>query len=118
MNSIEQLLAAAKHNPETVGFADVMAVIDQAYHYTPCAFRNGTVTSEAGQNEGSCKILAFAKLHQLGEPETLTLFGDYYRQDVLAHPDGNDHANIRQFMKTGWNGVSFDSSVLQPKTTA
>ena len=27
----------------------------------------------------------------------------YYR-DVLATPDGDDHPNIRNFMKSGWEG--------------
>jgi hypothetical protein len=44
------------------------------------------------------------------------LFGDYYRKDVLEHPEGSDHANIRQFIRDGWQGIQFDSDVLQPKS--
>ena len=45
------------------------------------------------------------------------MFGDYYRKDVLEHPDGTDHANIRAFMEVGWDGVKFpDGFALSPKS--
>ena len=66
----------------------------------------------AGQNEGSCKILAFARLHQLTPEQTLHCFGGYYRKEVLGDPAGNSHQNIRQFMKTGWAGITFDYAPL------
>jgi len=69
--------------------------------------------SEAGSNEGSCKILAFAKMHQLDEAQALQLFGDFYREDVLKNPQGQDHTNIRNFMASGWGGVSFESAPLK-----
>lgn len=97
---------------EPVNFADTIAVISENYTYTPTAFKNGNVENAAGQNEGSCKIFAFAKLHNLTPQQTLSLFGDYYRVDVMQHPDATDHQNIRQFMQHGWNGISFENCPL------
>ncbi|MDD5214127.1 MAG: HopJ type III effector protein [Methylococcales bacterium] len=97
---------------EPVNFADTIAVITENYIYTPTAFRNGNVENAAGQNERSCKIFAFAKLNQLNENETLALFGDYYRVDVLQNPDATDHQNIRQFIQNGWSDVLFESETL------
>ena len=38
------------------------------------------------------------------------------RKDVLEHPDATDHANIRAFMKVGWDGVKFpDGLAVTPK---
>lgn len=97
-----------------VNFADTIAVINENYSYQPTAFRNGEFENAAGQNEGSCKIFAFAKLQKLNETETLQLFGDYYRVDVLEHSDGSDHQNIRQFMQHGWAGILFENETLKP----
>jgi hypothetical protein len=103
----------------TIEFSQVMDVIAEHYDYTPARFANGVaqdrVINEAGRNEGSCKVFAFARLHGLSESETLACFGRYYRDDVLGHPDGTDHANIRSFMRHGWAGVSFASEPLTPK---
>jgi len=98
---------------EPVNFADTISVITENYTYTPTAFRNGNVENTAGQNEGSCKIFAFAKLHDLTSEQTLSLFGDYYRVDVLQHPDMTDHQNIRQFMQQGWACVVFENEALK-----
>lgn len=121
--TVEQLLLQLKTTPETVEFDQVMAVIDQYYHYTPTRFTNGAgggtgngmVVNEAGSNEGSCRIFAFAKLHQLSELETLACFGKYYRDDVLGNPDGDNHGNIRNFMRDGWPGIRFGGSALKEK---
>jgi hypothetical protein len=93
-----------------------MALIDELYDFTPTAFSNGATRNEADQNNGSCKLFSFAKLHGLSQQQTLTCFGDYYRKDVLGNPDGSDHANIRNFMKSGWEGISFEGEALKPKT--
>lgn len=98
---------------ESVSFNDTIAVISENYIYAPSAFRNGNVENSAGQNEGSCKIFAFAKLHDLTPEQTLSLFGDYYRVDVLQHPDASDHQNIRQFMQNGWASVVFENEALK-----
>jgi hypothetical protein len=105
---IEKL--TVKHEP--VEFSDVIAVISANYHYQPSTFSNGELTNEAGTNEGSCKIFAFAKKHDLSEQATLACFGQYYREDVLFNPKGVDHGNIRNFMKQGWQGINFEGEVL------
>jgi hypothetical protein len=117
MNNMElaRFLQTLNDAPESVSFADTMAAIDSAYDYTPAAFANGELTNDAGQNAGSCKLLAFAILNKLNEAQTLACFGDYYRKDVLQHPDGSDHQNIRNFMRFGWVGVKFARMPLQPK---
>lgn len=103
---------------QAIAFQDTMTVIAEHYEYKPAEFSNGKqcpLVNEAGRNEGSCKIFAFAKLHQLTEAQTLNLFGDYYRIDVLKYPEGNDHQNIRNFMQDGWAGISFKSEALTLK---
>ena len=102
-------------DPASTSFSDTIAVIDARYDFTPAAFRNGDLFSDAGQNNGSCKIFSFAQLHQLSVQHTLHCFGDYYRKDVLANPDGTDHQNIRNFMKTGWAGIAFEGNALTPR---
>lgn len=109
------LIELAQTQPNTIEFAQTMAVIDAYYDYSPAAFRNGSTHNAAGSNEGSCKIFAFAQLNKLDETATLALFGSYYRQDVLANPEGTDHANIRNFMQHGWAGICFDNTVLVEK---
>jgi len=112
---LSAFLQKLSDTPDAIQFADTMTVIDAAYTFTPAAFTNGSLRNEAGQNSGSCKLFAFAKLNQLSEQQTLACFGAYYRDDVLKHPEGTDHQNIRNFMKSGWAGVEFDSMPLAPK---
>jgi hypothetical protein len=112
--SLDQFLHKIKHG-EAVNFQESIAVIDQHYQYIQTEFRNGVsdpLINPPGKNEGSCKIFAFAKLHQLSKEQTLGLFGDYYRIDVLGHPDSNDHLNIRTFMRDGWEGIAFPNQAL------
>lgn len=101
-----------KSEPETIEFTDTIAVIDATYDYTPSTFTNGNVTNEAGQNEGSCKILAFALLNKLSKEQTLHCFGKYYREEVLNDPGGDSHQNIRQFMKHGFDRIQFEDDPL------
>jgi hypothetical protein len=114
---VEALLERLRQDPGAIEFEQVMAVIAEHYHYTPCAFRNGRaddcVENPAGGNQGSCKIFAFAQLHALDADQTLACFGRYYRDDVLKHPDRRDHANIRSFMRHGPAGISFDGTPLK-----
>lgn len=116
--SIKELIQQIKTQSETVEFQQVIDHIDEHYDYTPSRFTNGqghdVVINQEGSNEGSCKIFAFATLHGLNEKQTLACFGQYYRDDVLANPEGNDHANIRTFMRFGWEGIEFEGSVLTP----
>ena len=119
MSQLSEFLQHLQTQPESISFAQTIDTITQHYDYTPTRFSNGVnnpVVSEAGSNEGSCKIFAFAKIHQLNEAQTLQLFGDFYRKDVLEHPDANDHANIRTFMRDGWAGIQFDREALKPKS--
>lgn len=60
-----------------------MEVIAAHYDFLPTGFSFGEQRNEAGTNEGSCKILAFAQANQLTPQRTLHLFGDYYRVDFL-----------------------------------
>lgn len=99
---------------DSLDFEDTQAVISEYFDYTPCAFSNGEVANDAGQNEGSCKIFALGQLLQLDQAQTLACFGRFYR-DVLNTPDGSDHGNIRNFMVTGWDGIKFEDQPLQRK---
>ena len=105
---LEKVLIA----PETISFDDTITVIENNYRFKETAFTNGETRNEAGQNNGSCKIFAFGHLNNLTEEQMLNCFGDYYRNDVLGKPDGDDHQNIRNFIKQGWPGVSFDGEAL------
>lgn len=116
--AIEEFLNKVRRTPEAVEFAETIVAIDSACTFRPCAFVNGTLVNEAGQNNGSCKIFSFAQLHGLSEPETLALFGHYYRDDVLNNVNGTDHQNIRNFMKTGWGGIKFSGQALTMKNPA
>lgn len=102
--------------PGSLGFDDTMAVIESLYLFTPTIFQNGELLNEAGKNNGSCKLFSFARLHGLSKQQTLNCFGAYYRDDVLKHPDGTDHQNIRNFIKTGWDGIEFGGTALAPKS--
>jgi len=113
--NLDTFLKTLKDNPASVSFDDTMAAINANYEFTPTAFSNGETKNEAGQNSGSCKVFAFGMLNRLSEEETLACFGAYYREDVLKHPEGTDHQNIRNFMKTGWAGVKFDEMPLRAK---
>ena len=113
--NISELLSKLSSSPDAVQFDEVISVIDESYNFSPCRFSNGAAVNEAGQNNGSCKVFAFAKRHNLSEQQTLHCFGEYYRKDVLANPDGADHQNIRNFMVTGWSGINFDDVPLRDK---
>lgn len=95
-------------------FPETIAHIDENYIFTPTTFKNGNQINNAGENNGSCKIFTFAKLHQLTKEETLILFGDFY-QDVLNTPDATDHQNIRNFITFGWDGIQFEGVALELK---
>ncbi len=114
MIAVKDLLDTLAEKPDSIEFSDVMEVIDKCYTYTPVEFRCGEQVNEAGTNEGSCKILGFAKLNALSESATLNLFGRFYREEVLQNPEGSDHSNIRNFMVHGWQGVAFSVEPLSP----
>jgi len=112
---VEELLERIRTDQDAVEFKEVMLTISEHYDYKPARFVNGAVVNEAGENEASCKIFAFAKLHDLDLHETLSCFGKFYRDDVLKNPEGTDHANIRDFMVCGWIGVEIEGEVLTVK---
>lgn len=111
---LESFFIQLSTEPETISFQQSITIIDQMYHFQPCAFNNGPLQNKPDENIGACKILAFGLLHQLSEPQTLFLFGDFY-QAVLAQPKGDDHPNIRNFMRTGWDGIEFSEQPLRLK---
>jgi hypothetical protein len=102
---------------QPVSFEQTMHIIEKYYQFKPIAFRNGLgdemIINQAGENSGSCKIFAFARLHSLSQNQTLSLFGDYYYKEVLNDPDGSGHANIRSFMKHGWEGIKMPDNPLK-----
>jgi hypothetical protein len=110
--SLTALLNKIENYPQQVEFTEVIKVVTEHYRYTPTTFSNGSLTNESGQNEGSCKIFSFAQLNNLDQQQTLACFGAYYRDDVLGHPSGDDHGNIRNFMRQGWSGIEFKGQAL------
>ena len=99
---------------EILVFSEVIDSIDLYYSYTPTSFTNGELTNEAGTNNGSCKVFSFAKEQNLDVSQTLFLFGEHY-QKVLQTPTEDDHQNIRNFIKFGWEGVQFSGNALELK---
>lgn len=110
-----QFIIALKQDPKGNEFSRTIQVIEDHYNFMPSAFTNGDVKNNPGENNGSCKIFAFAKLEGLSEYLTLACFGKYYFEDVLENPDANNHLNIRNFMKNGWGGIGFKGNPLEEK---
>lgn len=108
----QSLLAQLKDG--SAKFADVLAFIEARYQHTPTAFQNGAQFNAATENQGSAKVLTFAKLEGLNQQDTLSLFAEHY-SSVLATPEATDHQNIRQFMQNGWEGVKFEGEALTAK---
>ncbi|MCW8853741.1 MAG: HopJ type III effector protein [Gammaproteobacteria bacterium] len=115
----ENFLQNLRISPDNINFTDAIEYIMEHYDYTPVTFTNGIdpdrVINQAGTNEGSCKIFAFGKIAGLTAAETLACFGQYYRDEVLNDPNGDNHANIRSFIKYGWQGINFDNEALVKK---
>ncbi len=116
--SLALFLQRVKNN-EDISFDQTITIITENYSYLPIEFSNGLSESKlintAGTNEGSCKIFAFAQINQLNQQQTLNLFGDFYRKDVLDDPTGDGHQNIRNFMQFGWEGINFTKQALVAK---
>ena len=113
--TIKNLLEKINQTPESIEFSEVIATIDENYDFTPTTFNNGETINEAGKNSGSCKLFSFAKLQNLSVKQTLACFGAYYRIDVLKNPAGTDHQNIRNFIKFGWDRITFEGEALRLK---
>ena len=113
--TLDTLLAAIIESPMSISFTDTMTVIEKHYNFTPTQFSNGDLINLAGQNNGSCKIFAFGRLNNLSEIPTLSCFGSYYHDHVLNHPNGADHQNIRNFIISGLQGITFNNLALLKK---
>lgn len=103
----------------SVMFAETLALVEKWYDVLGTAFTNGLdseqVKNEKGQNEGSMKVFALGRLNGFTPEQALACFGEHYR-DVQATPDGEDHQNIRQFMRHGWAGIQFESVPMTLKS--
>jgi len=113
--TINAFLEKLKQTPEAITFAETMATIESNYEFIPTAFKNGNQHNGAGENSGSCKLFAFAKVQQLTQAETLACFDGYYFDEVLNDPQGTNHQNIRNFMQSGWDGIQFEGEALTLK---
>ena len=118
MSEVENFLDRLRQG-QRVSFTETQNLIARHYHYTPVGFATGfgaeRVENAPRTNEGSCKILFFAMLQKLDPNQTLYLFGDYYWIDVLNDPHGDNHRNLRNFMRHGWDGVDFFGAALSPR---
>jgi len=115
MHTLNNFLETLRTQPERIEFNHTMSIIEQNYHFQETQFSNGELINQAGENSGSCKLFAFAQLHQLTKEQALACFGHYYREDVLQHPDATDHQNIRNFIISGWSGINFTNNALSLK---
>ena len=113
--TLDSFIKKLNETPQEVAFTDTMSVVEALYDFTPTAFQNGDLRNETGQNSGSCKLFSFAKLQKFSVEQTLACFGDFYRKDVLENPEASNHQNIRNFIKTGWAGISFEAEALAEK---
>lgn len=95
---------------DDIKFEEVIQLIDEHYESQLLEFKNGEILNKPGENEGSAKVLSYAALSDLDKETTLKLWGQYYRE-VLQDPDGESHANIRNFIKYGWDGVPFENGI-------
>lgn len=107
MEKLSVFIELLKEKPLSIEFSQTMEVIDENYHFTPTSFKNGEMFNNENENNGSCKIFAFANLHKLTKEETLACFGKYYTVEVLQNPEGSGHQNIRNFMRFGWEKILF-----------
>lgn len=71
-------------------FADVLAHIEAHFVHTPTAFQNGAQSNAATENQGSAKVLSYAKIEGLNQADTLSLFAEHYAA-VLNTPEGTHH---------------------------
>jgi hypothetical protein len=112
--TIPEFKTKLKTAPTTISFKETMQVIEDHYNFNPTAFTNGDTINNTKQNNGSCKLFAFAMQEEFTKEETLFSFGEYY-QSVLEDKNGTSHQNIRNFMKTGFKGLSFKNEALTLK---
>ena len=97
-----------------LSFKEIIDYIDENYNYQSTAFKNGDLYNLEDQNQGSAKVLYFAKINNLLKEDTLKLFAEHY-QNVLEDKNGVSYQNIRNFIEYGWEGVVFEKEALQIK---
>lgn len=116
MNDFDKALPAflTAIDSDSHQFAATLAFINQWFDFTPTAFRNGKVANSAEQNQGSCRVLAFALLQNLRAEQALKCFGEHYR-DVLATPGKDNHHNLRRLQAEGLVDINFDRQPLRRK---
>ena len=112
--TIPEFKTKLKTTPTAISFKETMQVIENYYTFNPTAFKNGDIINNAGENNGSCKLFAFAMHQEFTKEATLFSFGEHY-QTVLADKNGTSHQNIRNFMQTGFKGLSFENEALTLK---
>jgi hypothetical protein len=112
--TIQQLKTKLKTQQTEIKFAETMQIIEDNYNFTPTAFTNGNIKNNLGENSGSCKLFSFAIHQQLTKEETLLCFGEHY-SNVLKDNNGGSHQNIRSFIQTGFEGLSFENKALKLK---
>jgi hypothetical protein len=82
------------------------SVIEITIVFHPQHLKMGTHHNLGENSWLDVKFFAFAELNNLSAAETLNCFGAYYHEEVLANPEGTNHQNIRNFMKTtGWDCI-------------
>jgi len=113
-SACEVFNANVEMDADNLTFEEVMEMIDENYESQILEFTNGDLLNKPGENDGSAKLLSYAALSDFDKETTLKLWGQYYRE-VLADPDGTSHQNIRNFMKTGWEGVPFENGIALTK---
>lgn len=109
--TLQYFIQKLKTTPTAITFAETMQVIEEYYNFTPTSFTNGNIKNKAGENNGSCKLFAFALHQKLTTAATLACFSEHY-QNVLEDKNGASHQNIRNFMKTGFHGLSLEKKAL------
>lgn len=53
------LLEKIKQQPQSITFREVINYTDEHYDFQPTSFKNGLISNEENQNNGSCKIFSF-----------------------------------------------------------
>uniref|UniRef100_A0A7S3JU34 Uncharacterized protein n=1 Tax=Aureoumbra lagunensis TaxID=44058 RepID=A0A7S3JU34_9STRA len=117
LQALSAFLQKLRNDDEVIDIKETLEVIEGLYDYSPKPFSIGDeISNEAGQNEGSAKILSFVKLAGVEDLDiTLRCFGSAYK-DVLADPEGESHQNIRALMKLGLDAIEFPQGVaLSPR---
>mmetsp|Transcript_30269 Transcript_30269/g.41641 ORF Transcript_30269/g.41641 Transcript_30269/m.41641 type:complete len:221 (+) Transcript_30269:3-665(+) len=89
-------------------FKETIELIDKHYNYFEVPFSCGDQYNKPNENTGAAKILSFGLMTKMNEAQTLSLFGEIYRD---MSPSGSDHPNLRNFAKYGWAKVSFNTGL-------